>query len=81
MKNESTNEPTLSEQYQVALRREAELLHLLINTKSRAEHDAITFQRVKAINETARLRFAILQSDAEFMAANNQFAGNSEFCA
>ena len=79
MKNESTNQPTLSEQYQASLRREAELLHSLINTKSRAEHDAITFQRVKAINETARLRVEIMRSDVEFMAANNNFAGNSEF--
>lgn len=70
--------PNLSEQLACAQKHEAELLHSLIGAKTRAEHDAITFRRVKAIRETERILAAIASSNAAFISAINQ-TGRSEF--
>lgn len=79
MKNQSNETPNLSAQLKQSLALEAELLHKSSYASTISEYGELMHRRVAAINETERLRLEILRSDAAFMAANNNFAGNSVF--
>lgn len=79
MKNQPSNSLNLFEQYKAAIQRESELRNRLRNAKSREEAGELFIASLVAINKTFDLREALVECNAAFMDANDNFAGNSVF--